>query len=74
MFPQLPALGKIRRISVSGVFFGTRVTGLVAVAGRVLLMELLGTVRPFEFMTFTGNARHSNGHQQEGEKFHRGAS
>lgn len=30
--------------------------GRLAMAGRVLVMELLSAVRPFEFVAFAGNA------------------
>lgn len=29
---------------------------VLVMAGRVLVMELLGAVRPFEFVAFAGNA------------------
>lgn len=40
----------------------------------VVLMELLGAVRTFEFMAFAGHTGKSNGHNEQGKKFHRGAS
>lgn len=40
----------------------------------VMLVELLGAVRAFEFMAFARNARERHGHDQKGEKFHRAAS
>lgn len=45
----------------------------MAMAG-MFLMELLGAIRPLEFMAFAGNASQRDSHQQQGEKFHRGAS
>jgi hypothetical protein len=45
----------------------------IAVAG-VVFMESFRAVRTFEIMTFAGHAHQSNGHQQQGAKFHRGVS
>jgi hypothetical protein len=36
-------------------------------AGTVRLVQLLGSVRAFEFMAFAGNARQRDGHQQQGK-------
>ena len=47
---------------------------LVVPVARVMLMELLGAIRPFEFMAFAGNAGQRDSHEQQGEKFHRRAS
>jgi hypothetical protein len=47
---------------------------LVIAMSGVFLMELLGAIRPLEFMAFAGNAGQRDSHQQQGEKFHRGAS
>lgn len=58
-------LGRSRMLRAFRVF---------AAAGRVLLMELLGAVRAFEFMAFAGNARQGHGHEKQGEKFHRAAT
>ena len=44
------------------------------VAAAVLFMKLLGAVRTFEFMAFAGNTGESNGQNEQGKKFHRGAS
>lgn len=41
---------------------------------RVVLMELLGAVRTFEFMAFARNTGKGDGQNEQGEKFHRGAS
>jgi hypothetical protein len=46
---------------------------LVAVAG-VVLVELFRAIGAFEFMAFARHTHQRNGHQQQGEKFHRGAS
>jgi hypothetical protein len=42
--------------------------------GGMVLMELLGAVRAFEFMAFTRNTRQGDSHEKQGKKFHRGAS
>lgn len=65
MFSQLPA------DSVTGVLVVVMLR--IPVAG-VFLMELLGAIRPLEFMAFAGNAGQRDSHEQQGEKFHRGAS
>ncbi len=31
----------------------------------VMLVELLGSVRPLEFMAFAGNAEHADGHEKQ---------
>jgi hypothetical protein len=37
--------------------------GFVTVSGSVmLLMKLLGAIRPFEFMALAGNGKQGNGH------------
>jgi hypothetical protein len=46
---------------------------LFPVAG-VVFMELFRAIGPFKFVAFAGCAQQRNGHQQQGEKFHRGAS
>lgn len=46
---------------------------LFAVAG-VMLVEFFRAVFAFEFMAFAGRTRQRDGHQQQGKKFHRGAS
>ena len=38
---------------------------------RSVFLELFGFL---EFVTFTGNAGESDGHEQQGEKFHGGAT
>ena len=55
---------------------GRRVLPAVRIMTRrgMVLMELLGAVRTFEFMAFTGNTRQGDGHEKQGKKFHRGAS
>ncbi|GEM_PF-4476960 len=66
MLSQLPAR------SVSGFF---RIVMLrLAVAAGVVLMQLLGAVRTFEFMAFAGNTGKGNGQKEQREKFHRRAS
>jgi hypothetical protein len=45
----------------------------IAVAG-VVLVESFRAVRTFEIMAFAGHTHQSNGHKQQGEKFHRGVS
>ena len=47
---------------------------VMVVTVAVMLVQLLGAVRPFELMALTGNAQQGNRHQQQGEKFHRAAS
>jgi len=57
---------------VSGFF---RIVMLrLAVAAGVVLMQLLGAVRTFEFMAFAGNTGKGNGQKEQREKFHRRAS
>jgi len=45
----------------------------IAVAG-VVLVESFRAIRAFEFVAFAGHTHQSNGHQQQGKKFHRGVS
>lgn len=45
-----------------------------AMAGTVVLVELLGAIGPLEFMALAGNGKQGNGHQKDGESFHRAAS
>jgi hypothetical protein len=45
----------------------------ISMAG-VMLMELLGAIRPFEFMAFAGNPGKGDGQHEQREKFHRRAS
>ncbi len=47
---------------------------LVVPMAGVMLMELLGAIRAFEFMAFAGNGGKGDGHEQQGEKFHRRVS
>jgi hypothetical protein len=47
---------------------------LVITMAGVVLMQLLGAFRPFEFMALAGNGGQRDGDKQQGEKFHRGAS
>jgi hypothetical protein len=51
-------------------------TGILAVmlVAMAVAVELLGAIRAFELMALAGNAQQGNGHQQQGEKFHRAAS
>ena len=58
---------------MSGLFLVVMLAVAVAMAG-VVLVELLGAVRPIEFVALAGHTQNRNGHQQQGEKFHRGAS
>jgi hypothetical protein len=37
------------------------------IGGAVRLVQLLGSIRAFEFMAFAGNARQRDGHQQQGK-------
>jgi len=46
---------------------------LFAVAG-VVLVKSFRAVGSFKFMAFAGRTRQCDGHQQQGKKFHRGAS
>ena len=39
----------------------------VTVTGAVVLVELLGAIRTFEFVALAGNGKHGNGHKKEGE-------
>jgi hypothetical protein len=59
---------------VSGSLFVIHVLGVIAVGGTVMLVQLLGSIRTFEFMAFTGNTRQRNGHKKQGKNFHRRAS
>ena len=65
MFPQLPAE---RRFSVFRLLLTMLRRSLVIRAmarSRVVLMELLGAVRPFEFMAFTRNTGKSDGQHEQ---------
>ena len=65
------------RLAVSGWLFLMRSTGGVLVmrpSPTVRLVELLGAIGPFEFMTLARNAEHANSHHPEREKFHCAAS
>lgn len=42
--------------------------------GTVGLIQLLGAVRTFEFVTLTGDGNQGNSQEQNGGKFHRAAS
>lgn len=46
---------------------------LFAVVG-VVLVKSFRAVGALEFMAFAGRTRQRDGHQQQGKKFHRGAS
>ncbi len=65
MLSQLPS-GSVTGVLVVVMLF-------IPMAG-VMLMELLGAIRPLEFMAFAGNAGQRDSHEQQGEKFHRRAS
>ena len=52
----------------------TVVTGFGMSAGTVVFVKLLGAVRAIEFMAFAGDSSESNGHDEQGNTFHRGAS
>jgi hypothetical protein len=59
---------------VSSVILRIRViSGTVSATGMVLV-KLLGAFRTFELVTFTRNSAERDGHDQQGEKFHRDAS
>lgn len=45
-----------------GSLFVVRIT-----ACTVRFVQLLGSIRAFEFMAFAGNARQRDGHQQQGK-------
>ncbi len=63
------------RTVILGFRMGSRIAVSLTMAGaRVFLVELLGAVRTFEFMTLARNARERDGRDQEWEKFHRRAS
>jgi hypothetical protein len=57
MFSQLPA------DSVTAVLLVVMLR--IPVAG-VMLVELLGAIRPFKFMAFAGNAGQSDSHDKQG--------
>lgn len=61
---------------VPGIRFVSRsvVTGFRVTAGSVVLVKLLGAIRPFEFVAFAGNTGEGDGQDEQGKKFHRGAS
>ena len=65
MLSQLPA------DSISAFFV---VVMLVVPMAGVMLMELLGAIRTFEFMAFAGNGGKGGGYEQQGENFHRRVS
>ena len=46
---------------------------VIPVSG-VMLMELFGAIRTFEFMAFAGNPGKGDGQHEQREKFHRRAS
>lgn len=58
------------------VFGRSTVLGRSRAMGRssVVFVQLLGAVRTFEFMAFAGNTGKGDGQNEQGEKFHRGAS
>ncbi len=58
---------RVRVISGRTVVRRTGVSGM-------MLVKLLGAIRPLEFMAFAGNARERHSQDQKGEKFHRAAS
>lgn len=41
--------------------------GLMGGAGGMMLVKLLGAVRPVEFMALAGNPEQGNGHQKDRE-------
>ena len=53
---------------------GTVIGGVGMTAGSVVFVELLGAIRAIEFMAFAGDSSESNGHDEQGNTFHRGAS
>lgn len=57
---------------MSGLFRVFSVAVRLALGG-VMLVELFGAVRTFELVAFAGHAQHRNGHDKQGEKFHRRA-
>lgn len=65
MLSQLPA-GSVTGVLVV-MMLGIPMAGM-------MLMELLGAIRPFEFMAFAGNSGKGDSNEQQGEKFHRRAS
>lgn len=66
---------------MSGLFVVFRIRAVVAVirfvvavAGTMVFVKLLGAVGALEFMAFTGNTGEGEGGEEQGESFHRGAS
>ncbi len=52
----------------------TSVPAVMIVTVAVVLVQLFGAIRAFEFMALAGNTQQGNSHQHQGEKFHRAAS
>lgn len=52
----------------------SRVVLLVRVGAAMGFMQLLGAIRPLEFMALAGNTEQRDGHKQQGKRFHRAAS
>lgn len=81
MLPHLPEetlrLASVRAlILVLGIraMAGTVISGVGMTAGSMVFVKLLGAVRAIEFMAFAGNSSEGDGHDEQGRKFHRGAS
>lgn len=41
--------------------------GFLMPSRNVVLVQLLGAIGTFKFMTFARNAKHANGHNKDGE-------
>ncbi len=59
---------------MSGFLMGIAMIGGMSRMAVVGFVELLGAIRPFELVTFAGDAHHCNGQKKQGKKFHRSAS
>ena len=76
MFPQLPPENRL----VFGLLLTVLGRSSVSIRSRavsrsrVVFVELLGAIRTLEFMAFARNTGKGDGQNEQGEKFHRGAS
>ena len=59
---------------VSPVILRISVVPRTVSATGMMLVKLLGAIRTFELVTFARNSAERDGHDQQGEKFHRAAS
>lgn len=77
VFEEPLSLASVRAvILVLGIraVVGTVISGVGMTTGSVVFMELLCAIRAFEFMAFAGDSSESDGHDEQGNTFHRGAS